>query len=170
MTAAWLLTFWLFAVGWFCCCAEEPLYVDCEYCTDDLCPRTMSVYVPPLADVLCTNCAGFGGTYIVEDDPISSCILQLVVDDDPCGGDSFHVILWVLSDRIRVELEHRYSGAIVNIYTYEYAGTSPFDCTTFDDLALPYVSQYYTPSSPFPPFYTATCDASAAGDVLVSAL
>lgn len=66
MTAAWLLTFWLFAVGWFCCCASTEGHA-CTRCIGDSGPASASVTFGGIVDGAC-NCDTINTTYIVPAD------------------------------------------------------------------------------------------------------
>jgi hypothetical protein len=138
ITIAWTLTFWLFVVGWFCCCGSSPL---CNKCSADA--DAVSVTFAGFVDGDC-DCTYLNATFVLARVPL----LHL---EYPCAwiwegtqtcvhGDVSYTIqayardagayyYWLVGLEITVEAYALYSVQ----YLWEYSAT-PQDCTTTKTL------------------------------------
>ena len=176
--AAYLaFTLLLAGLAWYpCCCGTEPPtpYARCADCIgdDENVPQFYTVYIPALANVNCTACASYAGTYVLETNYAYPCN-SIVAHSSPCSEEGGYVTMaigtqwidgaWVSG--IIVMLSQGIHLAYTNYYRWNLDTESDYDCLNFTDLAIPFHSQSYSPQvDPT----TWRCDASGSDDVLVT--
>ena len=90
MMAAWMLTFWLFAVGWFCCNCQSGTTI-CECCASGTDPgETVAVTISGISSADC-DCSWLNATFWVTRVPGSGSLgceqcRWEYVGEHPCGG------------------------------------------------------------------------------------
>jgi hypothetical protein len=133
ITAAWTLTFWLFVVGWFCCCGTTPTPEDCLFCTDGTVPYRVQVTIPAIPDGTC-DCSDLAGTYILAQDGEASCNFHgdFAIDlGGACGTVTFHIEAWFFNGLYHYQaLIREVGGGADNAQWAFYEGrTEPWDCS-----------------------------------------
>jgi hypothetical protein len=134
VAAAWILTFWLFAVGWFCCRCVEDATPPCKWCSADA--DTLSCTLAGFTNRDC-NCAFLNATFILTRRSYNACQWYSGGLSEPCAGHtniSYHitadarivggsVVGWF------VTLIFGEDSAATEITFLYYSGSPTFDCT-----------------------------------------
>jgi hypothetical protein len=157
MTAAWILTFWLFAVGWFCCNCDV-LTDACAFCTDS--DAAVSVTFSGIVDAGCGRCDELNGTHIIDrfvadgclwgieyfaGQPCSTHRIVLTAGDLPTAGTNAG---WKLEFNVNRNTGPNQRDTAVHIW--DSGGSGAFDCTANHTL-----TEYTTTPAADP-----TCDLS----------
>ena len=138
ITSAWLLTFWLFVVGWFCCCTTTGHI--CTFCAGDSGPTNVSVTFGGIVDGAC-DCDQLNTTYIVPPETTNCWYYGTGDIDAACGYFLWPRVLdfgatwgW----QVELQVACTSTNCIVDIvrWRWDSGAESQFDCSAARTLTF----------------------------------